>query len=248
MKKLAIFVEGQTEQIFVESLLFYLTRSHDISVEKKRGFGGKNNYRHFITLSSPDGDAPYYILIIDCSNDGRVLTDIRDEYDGLMRQNYDMILGLRDIYPHSHSDFRKLRRIANNLMPDYGPVKPIICFAVLEIETWFIAETSHFRKINPRLTRKFIKKMTGIDPFDQNLETSLAPENNEFRNSPASELNRIYKLVKRSYTKKRKQVTNLVRLLNMQNMVHEVPKRIHSLGFFIRQLEDFFESVKAKRK
>ena len=102
MKKLALFVEGQTEQIFVEQLLQYIAGDHGINIEKRRGFGGRDQGRSFITLSSPDGEAPFYILLVDSSNDGRVLSDIREEYEGLARQGYDKIIGLRDIYPHTH--------------------------------------------------------------------------------------------------------------------------------------------------
>lgn len=242
MKKLAIFVEGQTEQIFVEKLLNYVAESHGICIEKRRGFGGRDNGRRFITLSAPEAEAPYYILLVDSSNDGRVLTDIREEYKGLQKQGYDKIIGLRDIYPHTYKDFRKLRRLANHLVPE-GNIDTKVCFAVLEIETWFVAEYKHFKRLHPRLTRQFIKRMTGIDPADKEIEKILNPEKDEYFNSPAADLNRIYKLVKRSYSKKKQQVLNVMKVLDMKEMVNEVPKRVHSLGFFLRQLEDFFSSV-----
>lgn len=242
MKKLAIFVEGQTEQIFVEQLLNYVAASNGVCIEKRRGFGGRDNGRRFITLSAPEAKAPYYILLVDSSNDGRVLTDIREEYEGLSRQGYDKIIGLRDIYPQSYKDFRKLRRFAKNLVPK-GKIKTEVCFAVLEVETWFVAEYKHFKKIHPRLTPRFIKERTGIDPSCEDIELTLNPEKDENYSSPAADLNRIYNLVKRSYNKKKQQVLNVMKVLDMKEIVNEVPKRVHSLGFFLRQLEDFFASV-----
>ncbi len=245
MKKLAIFVEGQTEQIFVEQLLNVLARDSDISIEKRRGFGGRDSGRSFITLSSPKENHPVYILLVDSSNDGRVLTDIRESYAGLCEQNYSKIIGLRDVYPNAYSDFRKLRRMVRTHMPK-GKIVPVVCFAVLEVETWFIAEYTHFRRIHPRLTRNFIKKKMGIDPADPNIEEKMGPMLDELELSPAGYLNKIYKLVGRSYSKKKQQVINIVKVINFKDVINEVPKRAHALGFFIRQLKDFFDSVSKK--
>ena len=245
MKKLAIFVEGQTEQIFVEHLLNVLARDCEISIEKRRGFGGRDSGRSFITLSSPKEKKPFYILLVDSSNDGRVLTDIRESYKRLCKQGYNKIIGLRDVYPHAYSDFRKLRRMIKKHMPD-GKVTPVVCFAVLEVETWFIAEYTHFRKIHPRLTRNFIKKKTGIDPADPDIEERIGPLLDELELSPAGYLNHIYKLVGRSYSKKKQQVQNIVKVMNFKEIINEVPKRAKALGFFIRELKGFFDSVSEK--
>jgi len=242
MKKLALFVEGQTEQIFAEQLLYYMAGDHGISIEKRRGFGGRSNGRSFITLSSPESSSPFYILLVDSSNDGRVLSDIRDEYDSLTQKGYDKIIGLRDIYPYRHKDFRKLKKVVRQLLPK-GEVKSAVCFAVLEIETWFIAEYTHFKKIHPRLTPEFIFKQTGIDPRSLLLETELIPEKDELLNSPAKDLNRIYKLVKRAYNKKKQQVKTLIKILNFDIMTNELPKHMQSLAYFLRELNEFFDSV-----
>ena len=245
MNKLAIFVEGQTEQIFVEQLLNVLAHDCEVSIEKRRGFGGRDSGRSFITLSSPSEKTPFYILLVDSSNDGRVLTDIRESYKGLCEQGYSKIIGLRDVYPHAYSDFRKLRRMVRKHMPS-GKVLPVVCFAVLEVETWFIAEYTHFKKIHPRLTRRFIKDRMGIDPADPNIEEKIGPLLDELELSPAGYLNQIYKLVGRSYSKKKQQVINIVKVMNFKEVINEVPKRAHALGFFIRELKDFFDSVSDK--
>ena len=242
MKKMAIFVEGQTEQIFVEKLINHIAEDYHIGIEKRRGFGGRDNGRSFVTLSSPEKKSPFYILIVDSSNDGRVLTDIRENYHRLKRQGYDKIIGLRDIYPHQHRDFRKLRRVVNRLLPK-ASVEPDVCFAVLELETWFIAEYTHFERIHPRLTRKFIIKKTGIDPADKNIERRLCPEKDKLLLSPAGDLDRIYKLARRSYSKKKQQVLKIVAAMDFKFMLSDVNKRVKSFAYFVRHLEKFFESV-----
>ena len=245
MKKLAIFVEGQTEQLFVEHLLRVLAKNYNISIEKRRGYGGRDSGRSFITLSSPKEKTPFYILLVDSSNDGRVLTDIRESYKGLCKQGYSKIIGLRDVYPNAYKDFRKLRRMVRQLMPE-GKIVPVVCFAVLEVETWFIAEYTHFKRIHPRLTRRFIKKEIGFDPGDPNIEENLSPKLDELELSPAGYLHRIYKLVGRSYSKKKLQVQNIIKAMDFKEVINEVPKRTRALGFFIRNLKEFFDSVSGK--
>jgi len=56
----------------------------------------------------------------------------------------------------------------------------------------------------------------------------------------------IYKLVGRSYSKKKQQVQNIVKELNFKEVINEVPKRVHALGYFIRQLKSFFDTVAEK--
>ena len=71
MKRLAIFVEGQTEQIFVSKLLREIAGKKNILVEEQiaNGRAGKR----FITVlkaSSSQTNEKYFVLIRDCRNDG----------------------------------------------------------------------------------------------------------------------------------------------------------------------------------
>ena len=45
MKKLAVFVEGQTEQLFVERLLEEAAGKKQICIEKRQAFGGRPTVR-----------------------------------------------------------------------------------------------------------------------------------------------------------------------------------------------------------
>jgi hypothetical protein len=87
VKKLALFVEGQTEQIFVAKLLIELGGRHRLRVEAIRMFGGgkvcprMELYR--LTSGPPRPEHIFYALIIDCGNDARVVSEINDRYESM---------------------------------------------------------------------------------------------------------------------------------------------------------------------
>jgi hypothetical protein len=45
MKKLAVFVEGQTELLFIERLLEEAAGKNNIAIEKRQAFGGRSTER-----------------------------------------------------------------------------------------------------------------------------------------------------------------------------------------------------------
>lgn len=61
MRKIAIFVEGQTEQIFIEKLLIEAARKRNISIEKRQASGGQSAKRRLrlIEASAPSSSHRY---------------------------------------------------------------------------------------------------------------------------------------------------------------------------------------------
>jgi hypothetical protein len=155
MEKLAIFVEGQTEQIFVSKLLEEVAEKSMLAIECTSGEGGSGrSIRTFkLVKQSPVGatSSKYYILIYRSNNDSRVVSDIRDQHSSLTGNGYKAIIGLRDVYPKSRADIPAIKQNSQRVLPKAGT--PIfLVFAILEIEAWFLAEYSHFTKIDPCLT------------------------------------------------------------------------------------------------
>ena len=52
MKKLAVFVEGYTELLFIEKLILEIAGSHDIRIEQRKICGGRRVPRIIKTASS----------------------------------------------------------------------------------------------------------------------------------------------------------------------------------------------------
>jgi hypothetical protein len=157
MKKIAIFVEGQTEQIFISQLVKYLSVNQNISVSilKIQGKQGERRVTQ-IKAYSTDLAVEYYFLIYDCGGDNQVKGDIVDNLISLQEENFSFVIGLRDLYPETN--IIKLRHflqfdLQKNSIPTH------IILAVQEVEAWFIAEETHYEKISPKLTIEIVNAM-----------------------------------------------------------------------------------------
>lgn len=232
MNKLAIFVEGQTEQIFIQRLLEEIAGRKCIAIECQKLRGGKKVPKNFVVVkaAAQTSDTRWYILIVDCANDNRVTSEIREQYKSLVNSGYVSIVGLRDVYPTPSTDIPKLRKGAMHRMPT-TPVLPNIVFAIMEIEAWFLAEHTHFARLDPSLNCTEISCLLGFDPSTCNVEE--IPH-------PTQDLNRIYQSIGRSYTKRRNCVEEVVNLLDYDVLYLERANRVASLKSLIEAFDGFF--------
>src|SRR5438105_1002908 len=102
MKKLAIFVEGKTERIFVEKLLKAMIDERRLSITLLECSGGGSAGVRTITMryqTTRDPAQEFHIQIVQSGSDERVASDIADSYAGLMREGFTTIIGMRDVYP-----------------------------------------------------------------------------------------------------------------------------------------------------
>ena len=101
MKRLAIFVEGLTEQILVRHLLQNVLDRNRIAVQTVKVTGG-HNVRMSMTVmraAHVDSRTEYYVLVYDCGGETNVKSYLLAHRDKLVESGYSMILGLRDVYP-----------------------------------------------------------------------------------------------------------------------------------------------------
>ena len=233
MKRIAFFVEGQTEQIFLNKIVKEILGSDHTNIILKQYRGGMNIPKQEINITRSIAIDPFYeVLISDCGSDNRVKSEILDNIISLRDRNYSMIVGLRDLYPIPIDDLPKLEKGLKFLphrLAKYDSYFDII-IAVREIETWFLAEITHFKKVDKRLTGHFIKKHLGFDPY------AISPESREH---PAKDLDNIYRLVGKSYTKRHWQVQRLVNRLDMNYLRNNVRYDVDALGKLITILENF---------
>lgn len=234
MKKLAIFVEGLTEQLFISRLFVELAGEKKVSIECQKARKTRNGNRSFrvIKAASTDTDKRYYVLIRDCSSDSTVKTDIIDSITDLTRKNYEKILGLRDVFPSfTRSDIPELeRRMAFGVPTRFIPVH--ILLAVMECEAWFLAETTHYEKIDPSITLEQVKTLLSFDPSRDNVEN---------RNNPADDLNRIYHLAGRAYIKDEDRISRTINALDYELIYLDLRSRIPRLGELITEIDAFLQ-------
>ena len=201
MRKVAIFVEGQGELIFVRQLIVKLFDQNNISFEC---FELRSS---FTPISVPyqftSPNASIYFRIINVGNDERLLSAILERQKKLVESGFE-ILGIRDMYSRAYkkqsqeinSDVNELfiKIINDQIVKQTQNVDKIhIFFAIMELEAWFLSMPNLFKKLSPKLTPEFIHSKLGF-----NL-TTIDPEVVFF--NPAQDLDQVFRLIGERYKK-----------------------------------------------
>nr|VFK29820.1 MAG: hypothetical protein BECKMB1821I_GA0114274_101215 [Candidatus Kentron sp. MB]VFK74957.1 MAG: hypothetical protein BECKMB1821H_GA0114242_101315 [Candidatus Kentron sp. MB] len=234
MNRLAIFTEGRTEQIFAEKLVLFLGGDANVAVRVERAEGGKRRESRIVEIIGTKGAEKheFFVLIVDCGQDERVKSDIRERYNNLAKAGYQHIVGIRDLLPHRREDVERVRQGFKFGLPD-GPIKPTLILAIMEFEAWFLAEYSHFSRIHKDITIERIRQELGFDPTHADIQ---------LRDRPAKDLEDIYFLEAIPYHKTGEQVKQTVDSLDFSLIQNHVATRIADLGKLIRLIEAFFEA------
>jgi hypothetical protein len=223
MKKVAIFVEGQTEQVFVDELVRHIFGNAKVDIEKLQ-FSGKEGMRRIRTIRSVDAGSSvkYLFRIYDCHGGGEnstVKSDILEQFPRLKIESFSYIIGIRDVYPLP--DSIKLQTALNRNLP-VEPAIPITIFlAVREIEAWFLAEENHYRLIEGSLTVPHVNSIVGID---------ITKDSTEAIDHPSLLLKQIYQSVGKNYNKKKREVERIVYNLDYENLYMRVRTRNDGLN------------------
>lgn len=237
MKRIAVFVEGQTEQLFVAKLFREIAGRSNLQVETRKAAGPRDSRRFQSLYTDPEHpEVQYYVLVVDSSNDGNVVSDMLAQYESLAAKGYSRIVGLRDVYPApGPSPEAKLEGTLRGLVARLVPTPGIsveVLLAVMEIEAWFIAEYTHFGKVDPTLTCERIRKHVGFDPSRDNVENIR---------HPSAKLHQIYQLVGKRYTKRKASARSTVNKLDGALLYIDVPKRAPRLLRLLKHIDAFLE-------
>lgn len=232
MNKIAIFVEGMTEMLFVRNLFREVADSKRIAIQSMKAVGGANSARRMILVNGADPieGKDYFVLIVDCMGDNKVASDVREQYATLVGTGYTAIIGVRDVFP----DFRRgeIPKLLAKLQ--YGqktkPIEAVFVLAVMEIESWFISEHSHFERIDATLTPGRIAAETGIDPRVYDTEQL---------DHPSVNLNAMYAISGKAYKKKRQSLQRTVEVLDYANIYLDVVSRHHGMKLLVDQIDEF---------
>ena len=230
-KRLAVFVEGMTEQLFIQKLLIEVAGRQNISIDlvEARGKGAAR----MVTLRGHSvSNTVYYALVCDCGADNSVASDIGDNYAGLCNQGYELVLGLRDVHPEPDAKIPAIRSAIAKIMPT-GTVLAHLVLAVREIEAWFLVEDGHYPAIHPNLNAALILEKLGLDT------ASVAAESIA---TPADTLNLAYQLQGRAYKKSKKHVQRTVEALDYARLNTELSARVAALGELYKHVTSFFGS------
>ena len=230
MKRLAAFVEGHTEVSYVEKLIEEIAGKNRVLIEHRKILGGSSVRRVVKTIraAKPATGEEYFVLLVDCGGDESVKTRIMEEHENLTRSGYSRIIGLRDVRPKF--TYAEISRLEMNL-PKYiktslAPVTFIL--AIMEIEAWFLSETTHFQRISPSITVEAIKAALGFDPENDDMEQRL---------TPSQDLDNCYRIGGKTYTKRQAQVT--INALDYTSIYIELQNKIKNLQRLITEIDAF---------
>lgn len=169
MRKIAFFVEGASEVLFIEKLITEVAKPNDVYVTKKKIRGGGKSgvtpkrFTEYEGVRESSGEN-FYVLIYDCGGDKLVATRIKEEHSNLTHAGYEQIVGVRDVRPDFEKNEVPKLEFHMNSVVDKALAPVVFILSTMEVEAWFLAEYNHFEKIHPELNPELIMDSLGFDP------------------------------------------------------------------------------------
>lgn len=230
MKKIAFFVEGQTEELFVIKLLEEMAGPHNVTIAQRTLVHGHRRTWIEIRAAAGSNGHDLFALVYDCKGETQVAAKIKEEYPHLVAAGYHGIVGMRDVYPSFLlADVPRLRRELGYEIKT-SPVTVQFVLGIMEIEAWFLAEHTHFARISPILTHDAIVRGAGFDPSVGDMQ---------FRPTPADDLHVIYRIAGLAYHKEREQVERTLNALDFARLVLQLAVAIPDLHGLVGTIDRF---------
>ena len=203
VRKIAIYVEGKTEYIFVRDFLcaWYEYDSKKVGIECYEFRSEKANQvpYPFGTRESED-----FYLIYNVGNDQSVISKMLKEHSRLQQSGFQLIVGLNDMYCDEYHKAVQNRQIDIKVNERFISMRKDIIrqkgleevvkshFAIMEVEAWFLAMYDFLSRLDAKLQPGLIMQELGIDITDD-------PEITYYH--PAKRLDDIYQLAGKRYGK-----------------------------------------------
>jgi len=235
MKKIAFFVEGHTEKIFLEYFLTEYLAPTNYTIDTYLLVGD-----NFKTISKGiDYENPsYYFYIYTVGNDERVSSAILERADNLMiKEGYDAIIGIRDLFPNNRTLLNQIQNSFESLFSDKEFSHQIFLFvSIMEVEAWFLADYNLFLEPPVEITIELINETLNIDIVSDNIET--------YRN-PTTVLDRIMRLGGGSYSKHQTEVHSICSRLDYCFLCFDVTfySRIQAFNNFFNVFNTILEDT-----
>ncbi|MEE4133030.1 hypothetical protein V2I60_19665 [Pseudomonas viridiflava] len=230
MRRIAFFVEGYSEMLFVERLVVAVAGKNEVRIEEVRIKGGRAVPKSIVTVKAADDDIgqEYYVLIVDCGGDHQVRSRLGEEHQGLTIKGYEKIVCIRDVRPgFSREDIPRLYAgLRYGINTDLAPVDFIL--SIMEVEAWFLAEFNHYAQIDPSITSHGIASLLSFDP---------TVDNPALRDDPASDLNLSYSIAGKTYTKG--EASRTIDALDYAYIYTDLAERIPEIKRLVSHVDSF---------
>lgn len=204
-RKIAIFVEGDTELVFVRNFLntWYNYDANSLGVECYKLHSNQPNPVPY-TIGSRESENFYQLIIVGNDN---IVSKVLSRAEVLGKAGFSSIIGLRDMYCdtyHKHSfqgrtvssalndQFKQMAQttIDNSQLPNKSDIH--IHFAIMEVESWLLGMERLLAYIDSRLDMVAVKEQIGLDMLEDPEETIY---------HPAYKLEQLFALAGKQYGK-----------------------------------------------
>lgn len=224
MRRVALFMEGQTEQVLVRHIIRLAVDNSDLGFDCLRLSGGELKHAPF---RYGDTTCKIYVLLINVGNDESVITAVRDRKQGLTKKGYE-IIALRDIYSKKYLSYAKkgsgqlehsvnqsivnkmIRSMQEQFAKSTSGSQASLHFAVMEVEAWYLGMYELLEEIDSALTLDFVRGKIGLSL------SNLDPQS-EFVH-PSVVLDKIFRLVGGKYKKSRNDAERLADRVTLDHL------------------------------
>lgn len=239
MKKVAFFLEGQTELIFVREVLLKLFNYSNISLDCIDLIGGTDQPRSYSWKGDP---AKYYFYLINVGNDNSVISSCIKRNKKMLDAGYEKFICLRDMYCKQYKDrntkvdwslisafiAKANETIVNNA---HTPDRISLYFAIMEVEAWFLGFQNLFERYDEKLTADYIL---------ENLKINLKedPENLYFH--PSEQLYDVLDHIGKPYKKTESCVSSILSKIETEDLNElDTLKKCASFSAFYKEIKSF---------
>ncbi|WP_129932404.1 MULTISPECIES: hypothetical protein [unclassified Pseudomonas] len=230
MRRIAFFVEGYSELLFVDKLVTEIAGAHNVTIEQRQISGGVKAPRQVKVIKAADasGEHEFFVLIVDCGGETQVKTRLQEEHEGLTKAGYEKIVCIRDVRPQfSREEIPKLEQ--GMRMYVKGSLAPVdFILTTMELEAWFLAEFNHYEKIDPALTVDAIHGALGFHPVT---------DDPCLRDTPTEDLRICYAIAGKTYEKS--EVSRTVESLDYLYIYTELGGRVPEVAKVIQHVDEF---------
>lgn len=198
----AVYVEGKAEMLFVADVL----RKYSNFDPQAVGFRCINlNSDDFEYVQYPvqgDENSAYYYQIVNVNNDNRVISKLKQDIPNLVKQGFEIIIGLRDVFGKEYDNFStKPQEIDRGLIDEmyaiqseqiqFEGVDARLHFAIMEYEAWMMALLDKYIQSKGRNPEE-VFVAAGVD-YKSDFENTVY--------HPYNKVQKIYQAVNETYGK-----------------------------------------------
>ena len=237
--KYAVYVEGQSELLFVADVL----QKYSDYDPAKCGFRCINlNTDDFKQLNHPmqgDEHSTDFYQIVNVNNDNRVVSKLRHDIPGLLKQGYNVVIGLKDVYGEAYQyltkgsqriDIQLIEQLHSQQFEAVQVPSGSDCrlhFAIMEFEAWMLALIENF----------VVGKGLDWTEVSQNLEIDITTDIESSVYHPYPLVKKIYRECGSDYNKHKEEILAFLSALtkaDYENLRHS--GRCASFGKFLNSL------------